>query len=41
MITTEIRNLISNAIKFTSSGQHITLSIKKQSEDKFREVTKA
>ena len=39
MITTVIRNLISNAIKFTSSGQQITLSIKKQSDDKFREIS--
>lgn len=39
MIATVFRNLISNAIKFTNSGQRITLSIKKQFDAKFHEIT--
>ncbi len=39
MITTVFRNLISNAIKFTNNGQHITISIKTQAGGKFHEIS--
>ncbi len=38
MINTVFRNLISNAIKFTNSGQHITLSLKEQIDSRFHEI---